>query len=219
MLSHFIKANNFPAAAKIASVLVQQEMFDHKIVNLLAFYSLVKFCELPAEERIFDDSIQRRVVQIDEDDINEEELRTMKFPFLKNHFFDDHFDITETNALVGKSLEWLERELQSSLDQKTVYNVQLLAWLLCENYSQLEKLLSIGVELSSSVVSIAKTHLEGLIAKIPEEGREDNQEFKLYSTCIVCPANLFKLILSDDNIFRLNLTLPPFLKEVYRMKS
>uniref|UniRef100_A0A914QBA2 C2H2-type domain-containing protein n=1 Tax=Panagrolaimus davidi TaxID=227884 RepID=A0A914QBA2_9BILA len=184
LLSHYIKAKNYPTAAKIASILFQQEMFDNKFLNLIAFYSLIKFCELPAEERIFDEIIQKRIVTIDEDDINEDDLRTMKFPFLKNRYFDEHFDLVETNALVGKSLEWFGRELQSSMDQGIVFNVQILACLLRENYAELEKLLSVGVELSSSVVSAVRGHLEGLISKLPEESREENEQFKLFSACI-----------------------------------
>uniref|UniRef100_A0AC34FZI2 Uncharacterized protein n=1 Tax=Panagrolaimus sp. ES5 TaxID=591445 RepID=A0AC34FZI2_9BILA len=93
LLSHYIKAKNYPAAAKIASILVQQEMFDNKFLNFMAFYSLVKFCELPAEERIFDDIIQK-------------------------------------------------------------------------------------------LINVVKVDLEGLISKLPEEGREENEQFKQFSACI-----------------------------------
>lgn len=36
---------------------MQQEMFDCRLLNYLSIYSLLKFLELPKDQRIFDDKI------------------------------------------------------------------------------------------------------------------------------------------------------------------
>lgn len=39
-----------------------------------------------------------------------------RFPFIKNRYFDGHFDLTEPGHLVGKSMEWLSWHLKLPMD-------------------------------------------------------------------------------------------------------
>ncbi|KAI1730688.1 mitochondrial 28S ribosomal protein s27 domain-containing protein [Ditylenchus destructor] len=95
-----------PAAAKIATVIMQQEMFDWPLLNFMSIYSLLKWHELPTAERNFPDEIHQNW-SILEPEESDEEPKFMKYAWLKNPHDDKHFDLAEPNALVGKSLEWL----------------------------------------------------------------------------------------------------------------
>uniref|UniRef100_A0A7E4VGR9 Mitochondrial 28s ribosomal protein s27 n=1 Tax=Panagrellus redivivus TaxID=6233 RepID=A0A7E4VGR9_PANRE len=181
LLDHFLRAENFPAAAKIATILMQQEMFDHEVLNLLALYALLKFTELPSEARSFDETIQKKTVVVDEDDINEEELRSMKFPFLKNPFFDGHFDLEETDALVGKALSWFNRELASRIGANGA-QIDLLATALTSDLEAVGKAVAKASNVSPSVAATVKSVLEKAVGGIPEEGREENDQFKAIQT-------------------------------------
>jgi hypothetical protein len=49
---------------------MQQEMFECTLLNFLSVYSLLKFIELPKEQRIFDDKIQPKPI---EEEVDEEQ--------------------------------------------------------------------------------------------------------------------------------------------------
>uniref|UniRef100_A0AC34RK71 Uncharacterized protein n=1 Tax=Panagrolaimus sp. JU765 TaxID=591449 RepID=A0AC34RK71_9BILA len=179
ILDYLLKEKDYPGAAKVASVVVQQEMFDNSLLNHLCLYSLFKFAELPIEQQIFDDVIQKRP-QVDED-VNEDDIKTMKFPYLKNYYFDGHFDLIETDALVGKSLEWLFREIKAkstNLDEDFGKNVEILVNLYNGKMDELEKVLGKTKKISKSVVELLKSRVGQLVEKLPAEGREENEDFK-----------------------------------------
>jgi len=183
LIDYLLKQKNIPGAAKITTIVVQQEMFDSELLNYLSLYALAKFLELPPEERVFNEKVHKKYVPIDEDEINEEEIRTMKFPYLKNPFFDDHFDIEETESLIGKSIQWLLREVEKSADETLKKGFRILGFVYRNELENLDKILKTedNVKINDSVSKAVVSTLQQSIEKIPEEGREENEEFKKLS--------------------------------------
>lgn len=186
ILDHFLRKKDYLGAAKVASVVVQQEMFESLLLNHLCLYSLFKFTELPIEQQIFDEVIQKRP-EIDED-INEDDIKTMKFPYLKNLYFDGHFDLIETDELIGKSLEWLLREIKTkstNFDEKFGKNVEILLNLYNGKMDVVEKVLATENKINKSVVELIKAKIGQSMEKLPAEGREDNEDFKRLNGLLV----------------------------------
>ncbi|VDL76259.1 unnamed protein product [Nippostrongylus brasiliensis] len=104
-IDYFIRRKDFGGAARLAAWVMQQEMTDNELLNLLALYSCSKWAELPAEEQ----TMPREEVE-EEEEINEDDVKTFKFPFLKNAHFDSHFDLTDPRHLAGKTLLWIARD-------------------------------------------------------------------------------------------------------------
>jgi hypothetical protein len=79
-------------AAEIATLVMKQEMFDNELLNLLSVYSLLKWLELPAEQRLFDNKPKEKDVESDEDEhaMEEEEVNwqfsgVYNLPYFRSH--------------------------------------------------------------------------------------------------------------------------------------
>lgn len=90
----FLKEKDFTSAAKIAVLSMLQEDFSHPILHAFSLYSCLKYLYSP---EIW------APPQKPEEDPDEDEIK-VRVPFLRNPYFDDHFDIVNTNHLVGKTL-------------------------------------------------------------------------------------------------------------------
>ncbi|KJH51588.1 zinc finger, C2H2 type [Dictyocaulus viviparus] len=103
-IDHFIKQEDFGGASRLSAWVMQQEMTDNKLLNLLVLYSCAKWAELPVEQQTM--PCKKSVEQED----NEEDIRIFKFPYLKNPYFDSHFDLVDPHMLAGKTLLWMARD-------------------------------------------------------------------------------------------------------------
>uniref|UniRef100_A0A914HEG4 Uncharacterized protein n=1 Tax=Globodera rostochiensis TaxID=31243 RepID=A0A914HEG4_GLORO len=115
-LDHFLCSARVQYAAKLATYVVLQELFDFPLLNFLATRALLEWTELPNAERIFDDQIHPKVPPTleEETNFNEENVRLFRYPFLKNPHWDGHFDQTEADQLAGngngpKPRDWRRR--------------------------------------------------------------------------------------------------------------
>ncbi|CAJ0594007.1 unnamed protein product [Cylicocyclus nassatus] len=103
-IDHFINAEDFGGAARLSAWVMQQEMTENELLNLLALYSCAKWAELPPEKQIMP------FETTEEEDVNDDDVKTFKFPYLKNAYFDSHFDLTDPHQLAGKTLLWVARD-------------------------------------------------------------------------------------------------------------
>ncbi|KAI6181891.1 hypothetical protein M3Y98_00878200 [Aphelenchoides besseyi] len=112
-IDQMLKAENFVGAAIVATHVFKQEMFSDELLNLLSIYSLLKWLELPAEQRVLE--IKEEVVVKPEDTnrMMDEEDITFRFPYLRPEHNDELFDLNDPLKLVTKSLSWLSRNLKS----------------------------------------------------------------------------------------------------------
>lgn len=107
-MDHFIKKENYVAAAKVATYLMLQEEFEHPISNSLALYSCHKYLENPdAWQEEDPEEIKKR-------EEPKEEVK-VRVRYLINPYFDDHFDLWKPSDLVGKTLFWIGQTMDNPL--------------------------------------------------------------------------------------------------------
>ncbi|VDM44699.1 unnamed protein product [Toxocara canis] len=163
-IDHLLKAKNFAGAAKVASVVMQQEILTCELLNILSIYAALRWLDLPPEQRVFDASVQPTVAA--EEEVNEEEMRTMKFAYLKNAHFDDHFDILDAERLVGKTLLWMVE--RTSLESNLIRSIQAVGALFFEKFDLLSQLL-LGEPLMPAAVDFCRTELQRRVTSAGEE--------------------------------------------------
>lgn len=96
LMDHFIKRQDYASAAKVASLVMLQEDADHPITNTLCLYSCHKYLENPDNWKKLEPPVE---------DISKEEVK-IRVKYLRNPYFDDHFDLTDPRDLVGKTLNF-----------------------------------------------------------------------------------------------------------------
>ncbi|EGT57455.1 hypothetical protein CAEBREN_10755 [Caenorhabditis brenneri] len=163
VIDHFIKTSNIQAAARIVTWMVQQEELDNELLNVLGLYVCAKWAELPADQQTLELGGSE-----EEEDVNDDDIRTFKFPYLKNECFDEHFDLTNPHHLIGKSLQWLSRDTQS-IDKDLKSSLNALGAVLFEKLQE-----------AGSTVSTAHSSVKQLIAErlAPKEREEQPEEQK-----------------------------------------
>ncbi|CAI5439522.1 unnamed protein product [Caenorhabditis angaria] len=164
VIDHFLKTNNIQGAARIVSWVMQQEQTENELLNLLGLYVCSKWVELPIDQQTMP------LAEENDEDVNEDDIRTFKFPYLKNEYFDEHFDLNNAQHLVGKSILWISRD-SKTLSQEVRNDLQFLGAILFEKSMLAESLAS--PKISNSVKNLVK---QRLLPK--EEGAEMTENSK-----------------------------------------
>jgi len=125
LMDHFIKRQDYASAAKIATLTMLQEDTAHPITNALCIYACHKYLENP-------DVWKKPEVPIDTS--KEEKVRV---GYLRNPYFDDHFDLTDPRDLVGKTLSFLGKYREDALGR----TCQLRGLILYKKYEDVTKLI------------------------------------------------------------------------------
>lgn len=162
MMDYFIKQKDFASAAKVASNVMLQEMFEHPISNSLALYSCFKYLENP-------DTWQ----EVDPKSLIEEPQEEVKVRvrYLRNPFFDDHFDLWKPSDLVGKTLWWIGMNIDDALGR----SCQLRGLILFRKFEEAISLVQKWKE--SGIKEIVYKDVLPLIKKdVPEIFNEDATE-------------------------------------------
>lgn len=123
MMDTFIKNGNFRDAAKIASLSMLQEEVSNSLINYMCLYSCHKYLENPvpwSEE-----------VTVQEEDDDDEEVK-VRVKYIRNPYFDDHFDLVEPNHIIGKTLT----SMGSAIGGHVGRTYKLMGLLLHEKYSE-----------------------------------------------------------------------------------
>ncbi|KAL3072455.1 hypothetical protein niasHS_017429 [Heterodera schachtii] len=124
-LDHFLGSAQLQYAAKIAIYVMLQEMFDFPLLTFLATRALLEWTQ---GERKLDEQIHPKMAPSleDETNFNEENVRLFRYPFLKNPFWDGHFDENDSDRMAGKALEWLSYHLKLAKNDETNYDETLI---------------------------------------------------------------------------------------------
>ena len=104
LMDEYIKKEDYASAAKIAVLPMLQEDTDHLITNALSVYACHKYLENP-------DVWQKPPESVED---TKEEIK-IRVRYLRNPFFDDHFDLTDPFDLVGKTLAFQGRFMNNAL--------------------------------------------------------------------------------------------------------
>lgn len=126
LMDTYIKKEDFTAAAKIATLLMIQEDSDSPIANALGLYSCHKYLDNP----------QNWSVPEEPKDESKEEVK-VRVRFLRNPYFDDHFDLVQPTDLVGKTMAFFGKHRGGTLGR----TCQLRGFILYKKYSKVVQLI------------------------------------------------------------------------------
>lgn len=119
LLDKLVEEQKYTAAAEVASFLMLQEDFGDDISQSLSLLAAFKYLddpqpfvvpEAPTPEQTSAAAAAPKAPVAKGKKGKKEELR-VRVKFLRNAFFDDHFDLKEPLHLVGKTLVWLSAVL------------------------------------------------------------------------------------------------------------
>ncbi|CAL7938668.1 unnamed protein product [Xylocopa violacea] len=119
LMDTYIKKKDYTSAAKIAVLPMLQEDSENPITNALSVYACHKYLEDP-------DAWPEPPKPVDD---SKEEIK-IRVKYLRNPYFDDHFDITDPRKLVGKTLAFQGRVMDNTLGR----TCQLRGLILYEKY-------------------------------------------------------------------------------------
>jgi len=136
LMDSFIKEKNFMLAARIATLQMLQEDMSHSITKYLSLYSCYKFSD---NLETFIDLIPPAPIEVEKvvqppSKKKKEEIRK-RVGYLRNPYSDDHFDLTNTNHLIGKTFLYLADEIQKD-DEILANSCSLLGYSLYEKYEE-----------------------------------------------------------------------------------
>lgn len=124
LLDELIKQNKFELAANVAGLIMLQEEYSNEITCSLSKFATFKYImEYSPPEQSPPEDKSKKV-----------EEKKIRIKFLRNPYFDDHFDIKDTYLLSGKTLAWISDQTDDNLNK----NLQLAGWLI---YKKINKLL------------------------------------------------------------------------------
>lgn len=134
LMDTFIKNNNFRDAAKVSTIHMLQEDFKNPLINFMSLYSCHKYLENPVVWN------EKEEVQDEEDD--DDEAVKVRVRYIRNPYFDDHFDLVDPDHLIGKTFQLIGSHMDDSIGRTH----QLLGYILHEKYGKaklyVQKLLS-----------------------------------------------------------------------------
>ncbi|KAJ8674841.1 hypothetical protein QAD02_010627 [Eretmocerus hayati] len=108
LMDHFIKKEDHASAAKVATLMMLQEEFEHPLSNALAIYSCLKYLENPDSWQAVDPEVERM------NNEPKEEVK-VRVKYIINPWFDDHFDLWKPSDLVGKTLFWIGQTMDNTI--------------------------------------------------------------------------------------------------------
>lgn len=169
-LDRLLKLKNYRLAAKVASLLMLQEDFENEISRALSLYACYKFLENPVP---FEEPVKPEVAAAEETTgvakpmdakamrkakKKQEELK-IRVKFIRNPYFDDHFDLQNSQHLVGKTFLVLARYIDGMLGN----TLKLLGHCFYEKYvdgSEFIQSLGEPKQLHKDAIEIVQKHLQ-----------------------------------------------------------
>ncbi|XP_055593219.1 28S ribosomal protein S27, mitochondrial [Uranotaenia lowii] len=197
-LDRLITTNEFKWAARFATLLALQEDFENPITRTLATYACYRYVK-GGQIEPFDDLIPAPVEEPEEGQKKKkkEEIK-VRVKFLRNPFFDDHFDLTDSKALLGKTLYVLGLNSEGIVAN----NCHLLGSILHGKFEQSLKFIEAnkGKEISQEIVTSAKGYLEQVEQKDSVEYTKLVEAFdNMQSTMKISNDNFEKILLDAIN--------------------
>ena len=172
LLDKLIEAKNYKLGARFATIFALQEDFSNPITTQMSLYVCYKFL---GNLEVFDDLF---VPPVESDGKKKKEIEIKVRVFtLRNPHFDGHFDIKNTNHLLGKTFLYLADEEKNEVVSNSL---KLLGYSLYEKYDK-------GIEFlakSKSATFIKETVeiVKNLAEKV--ENLDDNETAKKFFTAV-----------------------------------
>lgn len=191
LLDKLVEEKKFTAAAEVASFLMLQEDFGNDITKSLSLLAGYKYLESPEpfiKPEPAPEPVKNAAPTPAKGKKAKKEENRVRVKFLRNEFFDDHFDIRDSRHLVGKTLVRLSPELP----QKYQASVKLLGLCLYQKYPELIEFVGkLGKE--EGIFKEVSQKAEKLL----EESVSESEDYKLALEKIKSIAD--KATLIEDN--------------------
>jgi small subunit ribosomal protein S27 len=172
LLDKLLEAKDYLGAARIATlVMLQEELDENEITKYLSLYASYKYAQQPGT---FDDLVPETPAEVVPEvpkKKSKDEVR-IRVKFLRNEYFDDHFDLANSQHLVGKTLLMLAEGLPPAALRNSV---ELLGYTLYQKFEDGNKFLDAmaGKEVHKEAIETAAK----LLADVAESV-EAQQQFK-----------------------------------------
>ncbi|XP_041973073.1 uncharacterized protein LOC121728832 [Aricia agestis] len=152
LLDKLLSTEQYELAAQVASTVMLQEDYSHAITNSLCKYACYKYLLQPKQDSPPVEDTNKKV-----------EEKKIRIKFLRNPFFDDHFDLKDLHLLSGKTLAWMSRKDTDNVNN----NLQIIGWLFYKKFdkfsSTVEELCKISTfKLYQEVLELVNTQLQTL---------------------------------------------------------
>lgn len=174
-LDKLIRAKDFTSAARIATLMMLQEELDNEITRTLSLYACIKYLQNPdsfdkKSEEENAETVVEAVAPTSGKKKKKEEIK-VRVKFIRNEFFDDHFDLRDGSQLVGKTL-WSIGKLIGSTSPVLGNSSQLLGLF---HYGKLDQAAEFTRSLHASgglvhqqVIDSIQSALENVSSENPE---------------------------------------------------
>lgn len=198
VLDQLLKSGRHLEAARVATIQMTQEDFSNPITRALSLLACIKYVYDPEGLKVFDDLKPKEESQESKEAQQQqtgpkkkkkpEEIK-IRVRFLRNPYFDDHFDLRDSQHLVGKTLWYIGRELQAPLGS----NIRLLGLALYQKYDRALKVLgeTKGTEVYKPVVD----KINELLGGVSEEQR--SEDFEAFKTAVEGIGSTHKVVEAD----------------------
>lgn len=168
LLDELIVSEKYELAAKVAATVMLQEDFSNDITCALCQYASYKYIitaprTAPKPAAPAPSGKPKKVEEI-----------KIRVKFLRNPYFDNHFDIKDTLLLSGKTLAWISERSNDNLNK----NLQILGWLM---YKKHDKLFACCENFAKFPTS--KVHTE-VIEQMKIESNMETQAKEVLDKCI-----------------------------------
>jgi len=158
LMDTFLKKENYRDAVKIAIQMMLQEDFEDPIAKNLALFSCYSYLRNPKPEP-WDPQPKSKPEE-------PKEVVKVRVDYIREPFFDDHFDLTEPNHLIGKTLVALSKVIAGSTASISQSSL-LLGLTLFQKYDRIIE--TLDTVLASSTKSLiykeCLTHCQEIIGK------------------------------------------------------
>lgn len=168
LLDKLIVSQKYELAVKVASTIMLQEDYSNDITCALCQFACFKYVTTPraAPEPVAPAPLGKPK--------KVEEIK-IRVKFLRNPYFDDHFDIKDVLLLSGKTLAWISERYKDNFNN----NLQMLGWLMYKKY---DKLLAYCENFAKSPSS--KVHNE-VIEQMKTESNMEAKSKEVLDKCIL----------------------------------
>lgn len=196
-LDRLVTTNEFKWAARIATLLGLQEDFSNPITRSLATYGCYRYVK-GGEIEHFDDLVPPSPIDPAEEKKRKKNEVKVRVKFLRNEYFDDHFDLRDSKLLLGKTFSTLALSWRSGVVGDSC---KLLGFVLHEKWAMAVDFLSgKGLEINGDVSKLVRTFLEKVDNKEDEAYiRLVDAVGKMESNVKVNNDSFEKLLLSEVN--------------------
>lgn len=163
LLDEALDKKEYALAAKLASLVMLQEEFSiNPITDNMSLYSIAKYIESktnfedwpkcdvtqdpilgePKDESDVNSTVNENEAEVENKEENneegeeeeEEDAEYIRVPFLRNPYFDNHFDLTNPRLICGKSMSMLASTF-SNKDDVTVQQTKLISNILLGHWT------------------------------------------------------------------------------------